>query len=60
LETATSSAETASMSFCLEHLYNYEVNLASDFCMKSEIYSLKVQVKEKQLLLLESYIFLQL
>jgi len=48
------------MSFCLEHLYNYEVNLASDFCMKSEIYSLKVQVKEKQLLLLESYIFLQL
>jgi hypothetical protein len=40
------------MSSCLEHLYNYEVNLASDFGMKSEIYSLTAQVNGKQLLLL--------
>ena len=48
------------MSFPREHLYNYKVNLASDFGMKSEILSLTVQVKQKQLLLLEGYMFLQL
>jgi hypothetical protein len=46
LETAASPAETANASFCLEHLYNYELNLASGFGMKSEIHSLTVQVKE--------------
>jgi hypothetical protein len=48
------------MGFCLGYLYNYEANLASDFGMKSEIYSLTVQVKEKQILPLEGYVFPQL